>query len=86
MSLLVFKILPNGTHSGPALFQIIIDGLLASIPKAAGRLDVFLLPELIMKITLILLSEVLKKLLKYGFKRNKSKSKFLQSSVHLLCI
>ena len=39
MSLFAFKRLPNGIHSGPAIFQRIMDGLLADISKAVSRLD-----------------------------------------------
>ncbi|CAB4016540.1 Hypothetical predicted protein, partial [Paramuricea clavata] len=53
LGLFAFKRLPNGIHSGPAIFQRIMDGLLADIPKAVSLLAdwmTFLLLELIMKI------------------------------------
>ena len=37
--LFTFKRLPNGIHSGPAVFQRIMDNLLSDIPKAVSRLD-----------------------------------------------
>ena len=39
MGLFAFNRLPNGIDSGPAIFQRIMDGLLADIPKAVSRLD-----------------------------------------------
>ena len=39
VGLFAFKRLPNRIHSGPAIFQRIMDGLLADIPKAVSRLD-----------------------------------------------
>ena len=39
IGLCAFKRLPNGIHSGPAIFQRIMDNLLSDIPKAVSRLD-----------------------------------------------
>ena len=39
IGLFVFKRLPNGIHSGPAIFQRIMDILLFDIPKVVCRLD-----------------------------------------------
>ena len=39
IGLFAFKRLPNGIHSGPAIFQRIMDNLLSDIPKAVSRLD-----------------------------------------------
>ena len=39
VGLFAFKRLPNGIHSGPAIFQRIMDNLLSDIPKAVCRLD-----------------------------------------------
>ena len=81
MGLFAFKRLPNGIHSGPAIFQRIMDGLLADIPKAVSRLDDILIAGTDYQDHLNTLSQVLERLLKYGFKLNKTKCKFLQSSV-----
>ena len=81
MGLFAFKRLPNGIHSGPAIFQRIMDGLLADIPKAVSRLDDILIAGTDYQDHLNTLSQVLERLLKYGFKLNKAKCKFLQSSV-----
>ena len=81
MGLFAFKRLPNGIHSGPAIFQRIMDGLLADIPKAVSRLDDILIAGTDYQDHLNTLSQVLERLLKYGFKLNKAKCKFLQSLV-----
>ena len=81
MGLFAFKRLPNGIHSGPAIFQRIMDELLADIPKAVSRLDDILIAGTDYQDHLNTLSQVLERLLKYGFKLNKVKCKFLQSSV-----
>ena len=81
LGLFAFKRLPNGIHSGPAIFQRIMDGLLADIPKAVSRLDDILIAGTDYEDHLNTLSQVLERLLKFGFKLNKSKCKFLQSSV-----
>ena len=81
MGLFAFKRLPNGIHSGPAIFQRIMGGLLADIPKAVSRLDDILIAGTDYQDHLNTLSQVLERLLKYGFKLNKAKCKFLQSSV-----
>lgn len=39
IGLFAFKRLINGIHSGPAIFQRIMDNLLLDIPKAVSRLD-----------------------------------------------
>ncbi|CAB3989970.1 Transposon Tf2-9 poly, partial [Paramuricea clavata] len=81
LGLFAFKRLPNGIHSGPAIFQRIMDGLLADIPKAVSRLDDILIAGTDYDDHLNNLSQVLERLLKFGLKLNKSKCKFLQSSV-----
>ena len=81
MGLFAFKRLPNGIHSGSAIFQRIMDGLLADIPKAVSRLDDILIAGTDYQDHLNTLSQVLERLLKCGFKLNKAKCKFLQSSV-----
>ena len=81
MGLFAFRRLPNGIHSGPAIFQRIMDGLLADIPKAVSRLDDILIAGTDYQDHLNTLSQVLERLLKYGLKLNKTKCVFLQSSV-----
>ena len=39
IGLFAFKRLPNGIHSGPAIFQRIMDNLLSDIPKAVSLFD-----------------------------------------------
>ena len=39
LGLFAFKRLPNGIHSSPAIFERIMDGLLADILKAVSRLE-----------------------------------------------
>ena len=55
--------------------------LLSDIPKAVSRLDDILTAGNDYQDHLNTLSQVLERLLKYGFKLNKAKCKFLQSSV-----
>ena len=81
MGLFAFKRFPNGIHSGPAIFQRIMDGLLADIPKAVSRLDGILIAGTYHQDHLNTLAKVFKRLLQYGFKLNKVKCKFLQPSV-----
>ena len=78
MGLFSFKRLPIDIHSDPAIFQRFMDGSLADIPKAVSRLDDILIAGTDYKDHLITLSQVLEQLLKYGFKSNKTKCKFLQ--------
>ena len=59
-------------------------GLLADIPKAVSRLDDILTAGTDYQDHLNTLSQVLERLHKYGFKLNKTKYKFLQSSVAYL--
>ena len=81
MGLFAFKRLPNGIRSGPAIFQRILDELLSDIPKAVSRLDDTLIAGTDYQDHLNTFSQVLERLLKYGFTLNKAKCKFLQSSV-----
>ena len=76
-----FKRLPNGVHSGPAIFQRIMDSLLVDIPKAVSRLDDILKAGTDYEDHLRSLSQVFERLLEAGFRLNKAKCKFLQSSV-----
>lgn len=86
IGLFAFKRLPNGIHSGPAIFQKIMDGLLSDIPKAVSRLDDILVAGTDEEDHLRTLSLVLEQLLSTGFRLNKTKCKFLQSSVVYLAI
>ena len=81
IGLLAFKRLPNGIHSGPAIFQRIMDNLLLDIPKAVSRLDDILVAGTDEEDHLHTLSLVLERLLNAGFRLNKAKCKFFQSSV-----
>ena len=58
-----------------------MDELLSDIAKAISRLDDILIAGTYYQDHLNTLSQNLKRLLKYGFKFNKAKCKFLQSSV-----
>ena len=81
LGLFAFKRLPNGIHSGPAIFQRIMDGFLANILKAASQLEDILIAGTVFQGHLNTLPQVLERLVEYGFKLNKAKCKFLQSSV-----
>jgi len=84
IGLFTFKRLPNGVHSGPAIFQRIMDTVLAGLPKVICRLDDILCGGSDDDDHLKTLSLVLDRLQNAGFKLNKSKCKFLQSSVTYL--
>ena len=84
IALFVFKRLPNGVHSGPAVFQQIMDTVLAGIPKVICLLDDILCGGFDVQDQLNTLSVVLSRLQAAGFKLNKTKCKFLQSSVTYL--
>ena len=84
IGLFTFKRLPNGVHSGPAIFQRIMDTVLAGLPKVICRLDDILCGGSDDDDHLKTLSLVLGRLQNAGLKLNKSKCKFLQSSVTYL--
>jgi len=84
IGLFAFKRLPNGVHSGPALFQQIMDTVLAGIPKVICILDDILCGGFDVQDQLNTLSVVLCRLQSAGFKLNKAKCKFLKSSVTYL--
>ena len=84
IGLFTFKRLPNGIHSGPAIFQRIMDNLLSDIPKAVSRLDDILVAGIDEEDHLHTLSLVLERLLTAGFRLNKAKCKFLQKCVTYL--
>ena len=50
IGLFTFKRLPNGIHSGPAIFQRIMDNLLSDVPKLSVALTTSLWQELIKRI------------------------------------
>ena len=81
IGLFTFKRLPNGIHSGPAIFQRIVDNLLSDIPKAVSRLDDILVAGTDEEDHLHTLSLVLERLVNAAFRLNKAKCKFFQSSV-----
>ena len=81
IGLFSFTRLPNGVHSGPAVFQQILDTVLAGIPKVICYLDDILVAGEDHADHLRTLSMVFKKLLDAGFRLNKTKCKFEQKSV-----
>ena len=84
IGLFTFKRLPNGIHSGPAIFQRIMDNLLSDIPKVVSRLDDILVAGIDEVDHLRTLSLVLERLVTAGFRLNKVKCKFLQKCVSYL--
>ena len=84
IGLFAFKRLPNGVHSGPAIFQRIMDTVLSGIQKVICRLDDILCGGIDDQDNLKTLSCVLERLQNAGFKLNKGKCKFLQSSLTYL--
>ena len=82
--LFTFRRLPNGIHSGPAIFQRIMDNLLSDIPKAVSRLDDILVAGIDEEDHLCTLSLVLEWLFTAGFRPNKDKCKFRQKCVNYL--
>ena len=79
IGLFIFKRLPNGIYSGPAIFQRIMDNLLYHVPKAVSRLDDILVAGSDEEDHHRTLSLVLERLLAGGFRLNKAKCKFLQN-------
>ena len=84
IALFTFKRLPNGIHSGPAIFQRIMHNLLSDIPKVVRRLDDILVTGIDEEDHLRTLSLVLERLVTAGFRLNKAKCKFLQKCVTYL--
>ena len=84
IGLFTFRRLPNGIHSGPAIFQRIMDNLLSDIPKAVSRLDDILVAGIDEEDHRRTLSLVLERLLTAGFRLNKAKCKFLLKCVTYL--
>ena len=84
IGLFTLKRLPNGIHSGPAIFQRIMDNLLSDVPKAVIRLDDILVTGVDEEDHLRTLSSVLERLLAAGFRLNKANGEFLQKCVTYL--
>ena len=76
-----FTRMPNGIHSGPAIFQRIMDTVLVGIPDAVCYLDDILEASKTHTDHFDNLALVFEKLQRAGFKLNKGKCKFEQSSV-----
>ena len=79
-----FTRMPNGIHSGPALFQRTMDSLLSGIPGVTCYLDDILVAGKSAQEHYQTLACVFEKLQSAGFKLNKSKCKFEQFSVTYL--
>ena len=62
MGLYAYKRIPNGIHSGPGLFQEIMDTVLAGIPKVICYLDDILVAGVDQRDHLATLSLVFKRL------------------------
>ena len=84
MGLFSFKRLPNGIHSGPAVFQRVMDSTLAGIPKVTLYIDDILVAGVDEVDHLNTLSKVFERLSSAGFKLNKPKCQFNKSSVTYL--
>ena len=84
MGLFSYKRIPNGIHSGPAVFQEIMDSVLAGIPKVICYLDDILVAGVDKQDHLATLSVVFERLEGAGFTLNKSKCTFERSSVTYL--
>lgn len=84
IGLFAYKRIPNGIHSGPGIFQEIMDKVLAGIPKVICYLDDILVAGENEKDHLATLSVVFERLEKAGFKLNASKCQFEKSSVTYL--
>lgn len=84
IGLFAYKRIPNGIHSGPGIFQEIIDKVLAGIPKVICYLDDILVAGSDKKDHLNTLSLVFERLNAAGFKLNKSKCQFEKKSMTYL--
>ena len=84
VGLFSFKRLPNGVHSGPAIFQRIMDSTLAGIPKVVCYLDDILVAGVDKDDHLNSLSQVFEKLSAVGFQLKKAKCEFEKTSVQYL--
>ena len=84
VGLFSFTRLPNGVHSGPAIFQRIMDSTLAGIPKVVCYLDDILVAGVNKDDHLNSLSQVFEKLSAAGFQLKKAKWEFEKTSVQYL--
>jgi transposase InsO family protein len=84
LGLFSFTRLPNGVHSGPAIFQQIMDTVLAGVPKTICYLDDILVAGANHEEHLRNLSLVFKKLYDAGFRLHKEKCNFECSKVTYL--
>ena len=84
VGLFAFTRLPNGVHSGPAVFQQILDTVLAGIPRVISYLDDILVAGVDEKDHLKNLDIVFKRLFEAGFRLNKDKCKFQKESCEYL--
>ena len=84
IGLFAFKRMPFGIHSGPAVFQKVIDTVLAGIPKVICYLDDILVAGVDEADHLHTLDLVFDRLLTAGFRLNQAKCKFQKSSVTYL--
>ena len=84
LGLYSFKRLPNGVHSGPAIFQRIMDTTLKGIDKCVCYIDDILVSGATEEEHLQTLSTVFERLNSAGFKLNQQKCKFKRSSVTYL--
>ena len=84
VGLFSFKRLPNGVHSGPAIFQRIMDSTLAGIPNVVCYIDDILVAGVDSNSHINNLSQVFDRLSSAGFQLKKSKCEFEKSSVQYL--
>ena len=84
VGLFSLKRLPNGVHSGPAIFQRIMDSTLAGIPKVVCYLDDILVAGVDKDDHLNSLSQVFEKLFAVGFQIKKAKCEFEKTSIQYL--
>ena len=84
MGLYSFTRLPNGVHSGPAIFQRVMDTILAGVSKTICYIDDILVAGIDEQDHLNVLSNVFDRLSTAGFKLNQKKCQFNKSSVTYL--
>ena len=84
MGLYSFTRLPNGVHSGPAVFQRVMDNTLAGLSKTICYIDDILVAGTDEQDHLDTLSKVLERLSTAGFRLNQKKCQFNRSSVTYL--
>ena len=84
MGLYSFTRLPNGVHFGPAIFQRVMDTILAGVSKTICYIDDILVAGIDEQDHLNVLSNVFDRLSTAGFKLNQKKCQFNKSSVTYL--